>query len=143
MNSSMNTILCACVLWICVTISTSGYVKRGTLGECVRVCHPHHPTWIKKMFRYCIVEDDCVYCKYYGCPELKECKRRRVVVPPEPTLDRNCMICPGTCVYAGKIFNRRDRFKAVDGVNECQCQNVGKVRCSKKPNPSPRKFCGV
>ncbi|XP_033728484.1 uncharacterized protein LOC117317708 [Pecten maximus] len=143
MYCSMNSILCACVLWICVMVSAAGKTKRNMYGDCVRVCHPHNPTWIKKMFRYCVTENECTYCKYYSCPELQQCKKRRLIIPPVPTLDRNCMSCPGTCVYGGKLYKRTDRFKAADDINECQCKNFGRVHCSRKKKPSLRKYCGI
>lgn len=146
MYCSINSIpLCACVLWICVVVSAGNgsNIKRDVYGDCVRVCHPHEPLWIKKMFRHCIFDNECVYCKYFSCPDLQECKRKRKVIPPVPTLDRNCMTCPGTCVYAGKTYKRTDRFKAADDINECSCKNYGKVSCTSEKSPSPRRFCGV
>ncbi|XP_021358114.1 uncharacterized protein LOC110453485 [Mizuhopecten yessoensis] len=138
----MNTILCACVLLICVVVC-DGYGKIVPYGQCVKSCAPHQPIWIKKMYRYCIKNGDCVYCKYFGCPEVQECKRRRQVIPPVPTIDRNCMVCPGTCVYTGKTYKKKDRFKSFDQVNECECNSSGRVRCSTEHHPEPKKFCGV
>ncbi|XP_060082380.1 uncharacterized protein LOC132561697 [Ylistrum balloti] len=130
-----------------VWLSIIGYVvatKRAMYGECVKTCGFELPLRVMFMDRHCIRDDDnCSYCKYYGCPPV-ECFSKGKKVVPEITPDGRCMACKGRCVYGGEVFKKGDKFMAVDDLNTCKCQNQGRVLCTmKRKKPSISGFCDI
>ncbi|XP_069108594.1 uncharacterized protein [Argopecten irradians] len=129
-----------------VWITLIGYaacteVPMEMLGECVKTCGYKGQPTVRMMDRECMKKDDCLYCKYYGCP-IVECHKKGKRVPPTLTPDRRCLVCEDECIHGWDIFKKGDTFVALDDINHCECKAKGRVLCKlEKKNPSVRDFC--
>ncbi|VDI40674.1 Hypothetical predicted protein [Mytilus galloprovincialis] len=104
-------------------------------GDCIKYAVWETKSELSNGDRFCLTEDDYVYCKEFDCPAT-ECEQPIV---PETG---GCSYCKGTCSYGGAIYPVDPRFliACLDGSNRCSCGAKNSIASSRR-GTIPRWMC--
>ncbi|XP_063396232.1 uncharacterized protein LOC134680883 isoform X2 [Mytilus trossulus] len=105
---------------------------RQIYGNCEKYAVMETKPILRNGDRFCITEGRYVYCKEFACTITKCFKP---VVPYH-----GCPYCEGTCSYGGAIYQVKDRFACLDGVNHCFCGGKNSIG-STKIGTNSRSMC--